>query len=290
MITRRRFLAVAGAVAGAGVVSAGCGGRDQPILERIRESGQLRVGIAGEVPYGYLDATGRLTGEGPAVAEVVLRSLGVRTLESVQRPFGQLIDNLLAGHFDIIAAAMRITPARCGRVLFSRPDLLTPTAFLVPKGNPKRIRTFPDVARAQVRVAVVEGSYELDAVRAVGVREDLVQVVGSPNDLFQAVSEGRAQVGSLTDISLRSMLNRHPASKLQVTAGISANPGDRSTQPAAGFAFRPVDAPLRDAFNAALTQLQTSGDWLRVTAPFGVTPANLPPADLTTTDLCSGST
>jgi polar amino acid transport system substrate-binding protein len=222
------------------------------------------------------------------VAAAVLKGLGITTLEAVQRPFGQLIDSLLAGTFDILTAGMAITPGRCERVTFSRPDFVAPTAFLVEKGNPRRLRTFPDVARAAVPIAVLDGSIEQEAAGAAGVPDIRIKRYDSPGQLYQAVFQGDAPVGAMTDISLRNLLGRHPRSPLEVTPGLP--PSGRSvSQPAGAFAFRPADADLRDAFDAGLTELQRSGEWLRIAARYGATAANLPAPDLTTARLCQSS-
>ena len=284
MISRRRLLAVAGL----GALAAGCGPDRRRALARIKASHVVRVGVANEEPFGYLDAYGVLAGESPAVARGALESLGVTTLEPVQRPFGQLIDALLAGSFDIITAGMAITPGRCERVIFSQPDYVAPTAFLVRKGNPRRLRTFADVLRAGVPVAVLDSSVEQEAARTAGIPDDRIKKYNSPGQLYQAVFQGDAPVGALTDISLRNLIGRHPSTPLEVTPGLPLT-GRALSQPAGAFAFRPADTDLRDAFDAGLTKLRESGDWLRIVTPYGATAANLPPVDLTATMICQAS-
>lgn len=73
MLSRRRLLALAGALP---VLAAGCAAPTGSALERARKAGVLRVGIAGERPYGYADAAGRVTGAQPEVARAVLATLG----------------------------------------------------------------------------------------------------------------------------------------------------------------------------------------------------------------------
>lgn len=281
MLSRRRVLTLAGV----GAFAAGCGPDTRSALERARDSGTIRVGIAGEEPYGYLDTSGNLTGEAPEVAKIVFGTLGVTELETVQRPFGKLIESLHAGAFDVVAAGMAVTPGRCRQIAFSRPDFVAPSAFLVPKGNPKRLRSFPDVVSARLPLAVLEGSVELDSARAAGIPDTRIKQYDSPTELFRAVFQAEVPVGALTDISLRSVLRKQPKAPLEVTAGLAPVPPLKS-QPTAAFGFRPEDNDLREAFNTGLAALQASGDWLRVTAPFGFTPNNRPLPTLTIEALC----
>lgn len=278
MLTRRRFLALAGG----GAMVAACGRDERPTLERIRDAGVVRVGISGEQPFSFSDPAGRITGQSPEVARAVLATLGAGTLEAVQLPFGRLIDGLLDGQYDLVAAGLSILPERCARVAFSRPDFVAPSAFLVAEGNPLGLRSFGDVARARIPLAVLDGSVEQADATAVGITE--VIAFDSEDALLRAVLGGRVPVGSLTGISLRDALARQPGSGLEVTGPVERVAAD--LPPAGGFAFGPDDEALRDAFDVALADLQDSGAWLRLSEPFGFTEANLPPDGVTTADLC----
>ncbi len=46
------------------------------LLERLRAAGVVRLGIAGEIPFGYIDKDGELTGEAPELAKVIFKRLG----------------------------------------------------------------------------------------------------------------------------------------------------------------------------------------------------------------------
>jgi polar amino acid transport system substrate-binding protein len=278
VLSRRRLLALAGA----GLVVAGCGRDDRPTLERLRSSGTARVGISGEQPFSYSDSSGRITGESPEVARVVLGGLGAGMLEAVQKPFGELIGGLLDRQYDLIAAGLAITPARCKQVIFSQPDFLAPTALLVEEGNPLRLHDFDDIARAVEPVAVLAGSVEMEAAISAGIPEELIETYDSQMTLVRAVAEDDVRVGALTGISLRDALRRQPGSGLEVTDGIRPD----GPPQAGAFAFRPADTALRNAFDLGLAELQESGDWLRIAEPFGFTADNIPPPDLTTAELC----
>src|SRR5690606_32327848 len=115
-----------GAVAAASVLvlaAAGCGSpSDASTYERVRDTGVLRIGYANEAPFAYQDSTtGELTGEAPAIVRLVADDLGIAEVEGVLTEFGSLIPGLLAGRFDMIAAGMYVTPARCAQVAFSEP-------------------------------------------------------------------------------------------------------------------------------------------------------------------------
>ncbi|MGD9985195.1 transporter substrate-binding domain-containing protein [Pseudonocardia sp.] len=290
MLTRRRLLVALGAT-GASLLAggaAGCGRSDAPTLQRIRESGVARVAIAGEQPYGFSDASGRVTGESPEVARLVLRAVGVDGIEAVQVPFDRLLDILVAGHVDLVAAGMTISPDRCARVAFSRPDFVAQPAFLVRRGNPGRLRSFADV-RGRVRLGVLGGSAEQGWATASGVPADALTAFDGQSSLVRAVADERVDAAALTRISLLDEVRRNPGLQLEVTRPFPVRVGGREVVPAGGFAFRREDTDLVAAFDAALTAAHASGDWLRVASPFGFGAANLPPADLTTAALCAGT-
>lgn len=282
MISRRRLLL------GVPVLAAvSCARQSGTTLEQARRWGVLRVGIAGERPYGYVGARGQVTGAQPEVARAVLARIGVGGLEAVQVRFDELIPGLLADQFDLITAGMTVTSGRCAEVAFSRPDFVALPAFLVPEGNPRGIGTFGGVARAEVTLAVLGGSVELLYARAAGVPEDRLEIVDSQSSLFRDVLAGRAQVGALTAISLADELRRNPGAPLEITRPLEPTVDGRTVVPAAAFAARPGEADLLTAFDAELTALQASGEWLRIVEPFGLTAANLPDPGLTTEELCA---
>ncbi|GAA1874931.1 ectoine/hydroxyectoine ABC transporter substrate-binding protein EhuB [Pseudonocardia ailaonensis] len=283
LVSRRAFLA---GTAGLAVLGA-CGARGTT-LERMRANGVARVGISGERPYGYPGSDGSVTGEAPTVARTVLAGMGVDGLEAVQVPFGTLLDGLLAGQFDLVAAGTTITPGRCARVAFSRPDFVAPVAFLVPAGNPRGIRTFDGVRRAGVPLGVLAGAAEQEYAQAAGITD--VRTYDGQSTLFRAVRDGDVPVAALTRISLLDELARNPGTPLQVTPGIPVreNPDGTQVYPVGAFAFRPGNTDLLAAFDAGLTDLHTSGRWLDLVRPFGFGPDTAPPNALTTADACAG--
>jgi polar amino acid transport system substrate-binding protein len=282
MISRRRLLALA-LPAGAAVA---CGRPSGTTLERARAAGAIRIGISGERPYSYADAEGRVTGAQPEVARAVLDRIGVSELDAVQVPFHELIPRLREGQFDLVAAGMTVTPDRCREVAFTRPDFVAFPAFLVRDGNPRRLDSFRDVARSDVRLAVLDGAAEIGYARAAGVPDDRLEIVASQAELFRRVADERVPAGVLTRISLLDELRRNPGSGVEVTDAVEPVVDGRRIVPGAAFAVRLGENDMLAAFDRELTALQASSEWLRITEPFGFTRENLPPPDLTTEALC----
>lgn len=287
MLSRRRLLALAvPACAAVACVSVACGRPSGSALERARAAGAIRIGISGERPYSYADAGGRVTGAQPEVARVVLERIGVPGLDAVQVPFHELLPRLRDGQFDLVAAGMAVTPDRCREVAFTRPDFVAFPAFLVREGNPEELESFRDVARSRVRLAVLAGAAEIDYARAAGVPDDQLEIVDSQSELFRRVADEHVAAGVLTRISLLDVLRRNPGSGLAVTEAVEPVVGGRPVVPGAAFATRMGETDLLAAFDRELAAMQASGEWLRITEPFGFTRDNLPPPDLTTEALC----
>ncbi|MBX6319474.1 ectoine/hydroxyectoine ABC transporter substrate-binding protein EhuB, partial [Pigmentiphaga sp.] len=173
-------------------------------LQRARQAGRIRVGYANEAPFAYMDSrAGRLTGEAPEIARVVLGRLGINEIEGVLTEFGALIPGLQAGRFDIIAAGMYILPERCRQIAFSNPTYGVGDGFLQRTDNPRVLRSYEDVAAdPAARVGVVVGAVQNDYAARAGV--DPSQVVVFP-DVVSAVEggvAGRADVYAATALTI----------------------------------------------------------------------------------------
>lgn len=289
-----RFGATAGAVAiGAPALLTACeqvpqaGSGSGGTLQRIKDAGTIKVGIAGEVPYGYTDA-GKVTGEAPEVARAVFQAIGVKNMQPSQVEFSQLIPALNAGQFDMVTAGMAILPKRCQNAAFSNVDYVTPTAFMVPTGNPKNVKNFEDVKTQGLTVAVLSGTIEQSVAKATGIPDSNIQPYDGQPELFQALKDNRAYCGALTDISLRTLLKDNPGAPFEVTDGFVPKINGKEQIQAGGFVFRKGEDDLVSAFNTQLDKLHQSGQWLDIVKPFGFAESNLPPKDVTTDQLCKG--
>jgi polar amino acid transport system substrate-binding protein len=292
----RRSLIRLGAATGAVVLGAATlaactqvpGGGEGGTLQRLQDAGTVKIGIAGEVPYGYTE-NGEVTGEAPEVAKAAFGAMGIDNVEATQVEFSQLIPALNAGQFDMVAAGMAILPDRCQNAQFSTVDYVTPTALLVPAGNPQQVNNFDDIKAKGLPVAVLSGTIEEAVARSLGIPANDIQPYQGQPEMLQALLDGRAYAGALTDISLRRMVADNPGIPMEVSEGfVPVIDGNEQIQ-AGGFVFRQGDDQLVEEFNTQLNELQDSGEWLRIVEPFGFTKDNVPPEDVTTEGLCEAS-
>ncbi|MEU4925986.1 ectoine/hydroxyectoine ABC transporter substrate-binding protein EhuB [Streptomyces yokosukanensis] len=287
--TRRSVLggaAALGALAATGCtrIAEASGKKGGDLLERLRAQGVVRLGIAGEVPFGYIDKDGRLTGEAPELAEVVFKRLGVRKVQPVPTEFGSLIPGLNSQQFDVVAAGMYVNPERCQQVIFADPDYQMLDSFIVRKGNPLGLHSYKDVVAKKAKFATGTGYAEIQYAVEAGYRQSDILVVPDQVAGLNAVEAGRVDVFAGTALTVRAVVRK--------------SAGTEATQPFAplvkgtphvdggAFAFRPTEANLRDAFNVELHKLKKSGELFRILRPFGFTRAEM--TDLTAKELCGG--
>jgi polar amino acid transport system substrate-binding protein len=296
-VTRRDFFkrsAVLGAaVIGVPALLSACsstssgGGSSQ--LDNLRKAGTVKLGIAGEQPYGYTDASGKVTGEAPEIARAIFKKLGVANVTAQQTDFDALIQGLNAGQYDMVAAGMDITPARCANAAFSVPDYTALVAFLVPTGNPKHITDFATAKAAGVPLAVENGAIEKDYATQAGIPASQLQSFDTPDELLSAVTTGRAYAAVLTDISFKTLVKQKPSAKVEVTTGFPVVINGVKQGETGGFVFRKNETDLLTQFNKQLTTMQSNGEWLKIAQPFGFSQGNIPAAGVTTAKLCAAS-
>ncbi|MDT0307805.1 ectoine/hydroxyectoine ABC transporter substrate-binding protein EhuB [Streptomyces sp. DSM 44917] len=275
-------LGALGALGTAGCSRVAADGRVEggSLLDRLRDSGRVKIGIANEPPFGYIDDQGEPTGEAPEVAKVIFRRLGVEDVTPVPVEFSALIPGLKARQFDVVSAGMYINPTRCAQVLFSDPDYLMLDAMIVPRGNPENIRTYEDIAARGLRLATGQAYAQLDYALAAGVRNPLIlpdQVAGR-----DAVAQGRVHAFAGTNVTVTGVVEGD--GRVEATEPFQPEIDGEPALGAGGFAFRLTEANLRNAFNEELHRLKDSGQLLEIVSPFGFTEAEM--TDLTAEELC----
>ncbi|MEU6488342.1 ectoine/hydroxyectoine ABC transporter substrate-binding protein EhuB [Streptomyces sp. NPDC046887] len=279
------MLSTAGALGATAAVpaTAGCSRVESGnTLDRLRSQGTVRLGIAGEVPYGYVDEQGEFTGEAPELAKIVFRRLGIPDVQPVATDFASLIPGLNSQQFDVVSAGMYITKERCAQVVFSDPEYQMLDAFVVRKGNPKGLRSYEDVVRAGATFATGTGYAQIGYAVAAGYPEKDIVILQDQVAGLNAVESGRVDVFAGTALTAREVVRK--SRWAEATEAFAAVVDGKKRVDAGGFAFRPTDSALRDAFNTELRKMKKSGELFRVMKRFGFTRDEM--TTLTAEELC----
>lgn len=258
----------------------------QDTLERLRAGEPLRLGVADERPYGWLEEGGRATGEAPAIARHLLSQIAPESeIEGSASDFGELVPRLQAGEIDIVAAGMFITPARCAQVLFSDPTYVIGEAFAVRSGNPLNIADYASISRdEEVKVGLVAGTVEYNYALVTGIPADRAPLFRSFDRAIEALKAGQVDAVGLTSLTAQGLAAADP--EIEATPQFYPVLDGREVKGYGAFAFRKEDEALRQAFDDALDAFLGSDAHWELVAPFGFTPDMAP--DTTAVELCAG--
>jgi polar amino acid transport system substrate-binding protein len=269
------------------LVAAACGGGDTAAegkLGELQESGTVTVGIANEVPYGYEDESGNVTGEAPEVAKAVLAELGIDNMDASVVDFGALIPGLQAGQFDMIAAGMFITPERAEQIIFSDPDYCVSNSFAVPEGNPMGISDFQSIIDSGATLAVLGGAVDEGYAVDSGVPDAQIERFADVGAQYDALAAGRVDAVSGTFLTVKTQTDAMDG--FEATPGFFPVINGEEQVGCGGFGF--TDQEFRDAFNEVLKELQADGTVEEIVTGFGFAPEDVEKAaNLTAEELSS---
>tara|TARA_R110002020_G_scaffold41276_36_gene121779 strand:- start:2664 stop:3503 length:840 start_codon:yes stop_codon:yes gene_type:complete len=257
-------------------------------LAEIQESGTIRIAVANEIPYGYVDPTGAALGAGPDVAKALMEELGVDNIEWVTTNFSSLIPGLRADRFDMVAAEMAILPDRCSQVLFSEPNSSYGEGLLVAEGNPKDIHAYSDFAdNPDYKVAIMAGADQLEMMQKLGVSEGNLVTIASNADAISTVSTGRADAYAATSLTASGLAEQGQGVEVAAEFTDPVIDGEE-VRSWGGFTFASGNEELRDAVNGALADFKQTDEWSEILSGYGFTQSDIDGSgNRTTEELCA---
>ncbi|RAJ82955.1 polar amino acid transport system substrate-binding protein [Streptomyces sp. PsTaAH-137] len=242
----------------------------------------MRLGIAGEVPYGYIDDSGKFTGEAVELAKVIFKRLGVAKVQPVATDFASLIPGLNTQQFDVVSAGMYINKERCQQVIFADPEYQMLDSFIVAKGNPKNLHSYADVVKSKAKFGTGTGYAEIQYAVDAGYKESEIVILQDQVAGLNAVEAGRIDVFAGTALTTREVTKK--SRKAEATDPFAPLVDGKKHVDGGGFTFRRADTKLRDAFNVEIHKMKKSGELFRILRPFGFTKAEM--TTLTAEELC----
>jgi ABC-type amino acid transport substrate-binding protein len=233
-------------------------------LARIDAAGVLRVCIWPDY-YGISyrnPKSQQLVGIDIDNARDLATELRVR-VEFVDSSFARLIDDVVGDQCDIAMFAIGITPARQEKLRFTQPHLASDIFAITTKSN-RRIKTWADIDRSGMVVAVAKGTLHEPVMRAKLKQAELL-VVDTPAAREQEVQSGRADV-FMTDFPFsRRMLDNSDWARLVAPTEVY------HITPYA-WAMRPGDDRFHARVERALADMKRDGRLLANAKRHGLDP------------------
>ena len=208
-------------------------------LDEIRERRLLRV-LVNLDRTSFFVADGKLRGFEYEMFHELAKQLdaqrtpGDTPLEIVYLPlpFDELIDALLAGEGDVVAASLAVTPERRARVAFTGPYMEDVQQVLVAHESAERPGTWEELSGRTVHVVAGTSHAELLAAiseRFVGQGARPIDVVHAPRgltteDLLDLVAEGTLDYTVVDDYVAELWASHQPA--LRVVSEVASEAGD----------------------------------------------------------------
>ncbi len=127
-------------------------------LQRILESGELRIGLSGnQPPLNMTDKNGEIIGLEVDLMKALAQSMGLET-RFVVKPFADLIPAIERGEVDLVISGMTITPERNARVAFVGPYFISGKSVLTKSKAIASADSATLLNNAGQRYAVLAGS------------------------------------------------------------------------------------------------------------------------------------
>ena len=219
-------------------------------LERVRRSGELRIGTDATYPPFETAEGDQFTGFDIDIANAVARQLGVRAVYR-NASFDGIFPALQNGTFDLVISAVTITPERSAAMLFSDP-YYDAGQLIVIRSDTRGIETPDDLRGRRVGVQInTTGQFELEK------REGIEAVKYNSIDLaLLELRNGRVELVVGDAPTLRYMI-RQSFRDLKAV-------GQPFTEEKYGMAMAQGSTDLHQAVNVALKTIRETGEYARV--------------------------
>lgn len=269
------------AAAGIGIALSASAALAGPLMDRINSGEPIRIGFANEVPWAYPGENNKPLGFVNAYVLGVLHEMGYDNITPVVTDWGGLIPGLNANRFDMVTGGLYILNSRCQNVAFSEPMAKVGDAFIVPKGNPKDLNNYEQIAKAGATFVTGAGYNQVESAKKGGIPDSNVMTVPGPTEILAAVKAGRADAGGVTYFTAQNLADQSDGA-VEVS-DVSQLP--EWTQNWVGIGFRKADQDFVDKFNEAQKKYLGSDAMMKAVGEYGYSKGNLP-GDKTSAEVC----
>lgn len=229
-------------------------------LERIAETGKIRIGYGDSPPFSYTDKDGTIVGYSIDICKRLSEELRERLrlpaigIEYVFRTPSNRVQLLNDGAMDIECNSSTNTPERRRSVAFTRSHFYVATRYVALAKND--LRTIEDLRGRTVSVAL--GTVNVGQINQLNRERKLnlsIVTSDSVQGAFDMITNGMASAYAMDEVLLSAMIGRtgNPED-YTVSTEVVAEP-----QPY-GFMVRLSDTEFHDAVNTALAKIYASAE------------------------------
>lgn len=224
------------------------------IFEEIKKRNKIVVATEAAYPPFEFVENGKIVGFDKDVLDRVIAAWGVE-LEQLDVPFSGILTGLLQKKYDFVCTALIMNIDRTSKYAFTMPVAVAPVALLKRKGDAK-VTSVEDLSGLKIGGPVPpSGPMNVFADYNEGLGDkaaaEVVHFQSAP-DAFLALANGQVDAAVETTLTLREMMRKQP--------DVFEIAGTIGTPFYYGWAARPEDTDLRDAFNVEIERLNKSGE------------------------------
>lgn len=231
---------------------------------------KVRIAYLEEPPFYWTGDDHSATGADIELAEVVLRAIGVTSIEHQLTSFEELLPGVQEGRWDMNVPIF-VTAERAERVAFSVPVWALGDGFLLRHGNPKALTSYATVAaRNDARLGIVAGTVQLGSAKSAGVIDSQIVAFKGQTEAIDALLAGKIDAYASTAVGSRVLASANK--ELEVLAHETSKDG---RAPVGAFSFSKSNPDLLQAVNEQLRKYLGSADHRARIAKYGLTQTEL---------------
>lgn len=230
------------------------------------KSTKIRIAYINEPPFYWKDENNQLTGADIELAEVVLRAIGISSIEYELTTFDQLLPGVRSGRWDMNVPIF-VTPERANDVDFSVPVWSLSDGFVVLRGNPKSLTSYEAVAaKSEARLGIIPGQVQFNRAKSAGVSDRQIVKLTNQHEAVEALLSGKIDAFAATALGNSALAKVNPA--------LEAVPHKNSPEGkvlVGAFSFSKNNPDLLQAVNAQLREYLGSADHRERMSKYGIT-------------------
>ncbi|SDF71466.1 amino acid ABC transporter substrate-binding protein, PAAT family [Mucilaginibacter pineti] len=227
---------------------------------------KVRIAYIEEPPFYWTDENHLVKGADIELAEVILRAIGVTSIEYQLTTFEELLPGVQTGRWDMNVPIF-VTPERARNVVFSVPVWSLGDGFVVHHGNPKALTNYESVVmRSDALLGLIPGQVQFDAAKLAGVSDSQIVLFNSQPEAAAALLAGKIDAFAATAVGNHVTANANP--KLEAVPFKNSQDGKA---PVGAFSFSKNNHGILQAVNAQLHEYLGSADHRTRMAKYGIT-------------------